>query len=281
MKLEKSSWEEVSKILSSYKIIKRDYVNSSIHDTSIIDTKINYDGLDDTFQVDEPRKINKDQTEDIESRMKEKVLKEIEEQRASIINKAMEEAEEIKLRARDTGYKEGFKKGLEDGMKQGIDEGNQKGLENGYLQGIIDAQDEANEIKANAVDMLNQAQDEVDKYLQVNQQKIIKLAAVMAESIVHSTIDTSSENIIQLIRPIIQQFRKVESVIITCNPANYDYLKKSLYEIERKYEDVKFTIFEDESLEKNGCIVENENQIMDLQIGKQLKNIVEKMMNLE
>lgn len=280
MKLERSSWEEVSKIQSSYKIIKRDYVNST-NDTSLIDTKINYDGFDDTFEVNEARNIIKNETDDIQGGIKEELLKGIEEQRASIINKAVEGAEDIRLRARDTGYKEGFKKGLEDGVKRGVDQGNKKGLENGYLQGIIDAQDEANQIKANAVNMLNQAQDEVDKYIKVNQDRIIKLAGVMAESIVHSTIDTSSENIIQLIKPIIQQFRKVESIIITCNPKNYEYLKKSLYEIERKYEEVKFTIFEDESLDKNGCIIENENQIIDLQIRKQLDNIVEKILNLE
>ena len=266
-------------------------MSTSNDDTSLIDTKLDYDKLDfgdsfddsndDTLETDVDTKDPEDELDEIRNQIREDLLQEIQDQKDSIINKAMEEAEEIKLRARDTGYTEGFSQGSEEGKKQGLDQGNKKGLENGYLQGIIDAQDEANQIKKNAINILNKAEDEVDKYMAENQEKIINLAVQMAESIVHSTIDSSSENILQLIKPIIQQFRKVETVIITCNPHSYDYLKKSLYQIEKKYEDVKFALFEDESLEKNGCVIENENQIIDLQIGKQLKNIVGKIKNME
>ncbi|NLY45165.1 MAG: hypothetical protein GX053_04150 [Tissierella sp.] len=272
-------------------MIKKNNVSTSGEDTSYIDTKLDYDKLDfvdssgdshdGTLETDEDTKDPEDELDEIRNQIRQDLLQEIQEQRDSIINEAMEEAEEIRLRARDTGYTEGFSQGSKDGKKQGLDEGTKKGLENGYLQGVIDAQDEANQIKKNALNMLNKAGDEVDKYMAENQGRIIDLAAQMAESIIHSTIDSSSENILQLIRPIIQQFRKVETVIITCNPHSYDYLKKSLYQIEKKYEDIKFVLFEDDGLEKNGCIIENENQIIDLQIGKQLKNIVEKIKNME
>ena len=279
------------KIQSSYRIIKKDNASISSEDTSFIDTKLDYDKLDlgdsyvdlpdDTHLGDEDIKNPEDELNGIRSQIRKDLIEEIQEERDSIINKAIKEAEEIALRAKDTGYKEGFNQGLERGMKQGISQGNKKGLENGYLQGIIDAQDEANQIKKNAMDILDKAGDEVEKYMAENQKRIIDLAVQMAESIVHSTIDSSSENLMQLIKPIIQQFRKVDSVIITCNPHSYDYLKKSLYQLERKYEDIKFVLFEDETLEKNGCLIENENQIIDLQIGKQLKNIVEKIKNVE
>ncbi len=279
------------KIQSSYRIIKKDNASISSEDTSFIDTKLDYDKLDlgdsygdlsdDTHLADEDIKDPEDELNGIRSQIRKDLIEEIQEERDSIINKAIKEAEEIALRAKDTGYKEGFNQGLERGMKQGISQGNKKGLENGYLQGIIDAQDEANQIKRNAMDILDRAGDEVEKYMAENQKRIIDLAVQMAESIVHSTIDSSSENLMQLIKPIIQQFRKVDSVIITCNPHSYDYLKKSLYQLERKYEDIKFVLFEDETLEKNGCLIENENQIIDLQIGKQLKNIVEKIKNVE
>ena len=291
MKQEKSSWEEVIKIQLSYRIIKKNNASISSEDTSIIDTKLDYDKLDlgdsygdssdDIHLADEDIKDPEDELNEIRSQIRKDLIEEIQAEKDSIINKAVKEAEEIALRARDTGYKEGFNQGLEKGMKQGINQGNKKGLENGYLQGVIDAQDEANQIKKNAMDMLDKAGDEVEKYMAENQKRIIDLAVQMAESIVHSTIDSSSENLLQLIKPIIQQFRKVDAVIITCNPHSYDYLKKSLYQLEKKYEDIKFVLFEDESLEENGCLIENENQIIDLQIGKQLKNIVEKIKNVE
>lgn len=250
---------------------------------SVIDTKIDFDRMDfdrdlDADGFEEEDREEADQTKD---QMRKSLLREMEAQRETIIKEAMEDGEDIRLRARETGYNEGFHKGSEDGFKQGMEEGKAKGMESGYIQGIENAREEADQIKRNAIELLENAQDEVCKYIVNHQQRIIDLAAQMAESIVHSTIDTSSDNILQLIKPIIQQFRKVESIIITCNPKNYDYLKKSMYEIENKYEDIKFIILEDGNLEKNGCTIENENQIIDLQIKKQLKNIVEKINNLE
>lgn len=279
MKLEKSSWEEVIRIQSSYRIIKRDYVSPRTEGSSFIETKIDYDPK----EVDEIDQlvVSKENPEDLERKLRDKVLRDLEKEKEAIIQKAMEDGEEIRNRARDTGYKEGYEKGLEDGSKQGLEEGTRKGLENGYLQGLINAKDEANEIKESALNVLHQAQEEVDKYFAKNEEKLIKLAGLMAEAIVHKSIDTSSENIMQLIRPIIHQFRKVESVIISCHPDNYDFVREELYLLEEKYEDVKFSLFEDDSLEKNGCIVENENQIVDLQIGKQIKNIMEKMAKME
>lgn len=278
------------KIQLSYRIIKGNNVSISSNSTSFIDTRLDYDKLDFENSLDDfydvtletgEAKDSEDRITDIKNRMRKDLLEEIQEQKDSIINKAMVEAEEIRLRARETGYKEGFSQGLEDGLKQGIEEGNKKGLEEGYIKGLRDAQDEANQIKKNALDILEKAGDEVEIYITENQERIVALAAQMAESIVHSTIDSSSDNILQLIKPVIQHFRKVEAVIITCNPNNYDYLKMSLYQMEKKYEDIKFVLLEDESLEKNGCLIENENQIIDLQIGEQLKNIVEKMKNVE
>lgn len=285
MILEKSSWEEVSRIQLSYKIIKKDYVSLLKDDPSLIDTKINYDvQVYDDLEQEQEKETMTEKTNDLDllrDEIRESLLLELKEQRESIINEAKKEAEMIRLEAKKVGYKEGHDKGIKQGFEQGFNEGNTRGIEKGYSEGVESAQKEVDEIKRNAIKMLENAQEEISEFVEANQQRIIRLAAQMAESIVHTTIDTSSENILQLIKPIVQQLKKVESIIITCNPNNYDYLKKSIYSIEKKYEDIKFIILEDESLEKNGCKIENENQIIDLQIKKQLENIVEKLSNLE
>ena len=218
---------------------------------------------------------------DIIQDIRQSLLLELKEQRENILNEAKLEAKKIKLDAKEEGYTKGYDKGLEDGFNQGFNEGNDKGIESGYLQGINNAKDEAKTIKESAIKLFKDAQDEINKYMDENRQRIIRLATQMAESIIHSTIDASSDNIMQLVKPIIQQFKKMENVIITCNPKNYDYLKKSMNGIEEKYSDIKFIILEDESLEKNGCIIENDTQIIDLQIKKQLENILAKLEIME
>ncbi|MDR7869600.1 MAG: FliH/SctL family protein [Tissierellaceae bacterium] len=275
----------MSRIQLSYKIIKKDYVSLLKDDPSLIDTKINYDvQVYDDLEQEQEKETMTEKTNDLDllrDEIRESLLLELKEQRESIINEAKKEAEMIRLEAKKVGYKEGHDKGIKQGFEQGFNEGNTRGIEKGYSEGVESAQKEVDEIKRNAIKMLENAQEEISEFVEANQQRIIRLAAQMAESIVHTTIDTSSENILQLIKPIVQQLKKVESIIITCNPNNYDYLKKSIYSIEKKYEDIKFIILEDESLEKNGCKIENENQIIDLQIKKQLENIVEKLSNLE
>ena len=280
MNLEKSSWEEVIKIQSSYRIIKKNYALLN-DDTSLIDTKVDYDiqvyGNIDSQGLSKKNSRERNIREDI----KESLLLELKDERDKIINEAKNEVEKLKSDAKEDGYKEGFDRGLQDGFNQGLEEGSIKGLESGYSQGIENAKDEAKEIKRNAINLFQDAEREVGVYIDENRQRIIRLAGQMAESIIHSTIDTSSENMLQLIKPVIQQFKKVENVIISCNPKNYDYLRKSIYTIEKKYDNTKFTILEDENLEKNGCIIENDNQIIDLQIRKQLENIVNKLNNVE
>lgn len=273
--------EEVIKIQSSYRIIKK---NSALlkEDASLINTTFEYNTQVYSNLTKEGQLIKKkDNKTNTDEEIKASLVLEIDEDRERIINEAIKEAEEIKLASKESGYKEGFDKGLEEGFNKGVDEGNKKGLEMGFLQGIENAKKEADEIKKDAINLLKDCQKEVSEYFDENRQRIIKLAAQMAESITHFTIDTSSEDIMQLIKPIMKQFKKVGNVIITCNPDNYEYVRRSIYEIEKNYENVNFIILEDETLEKNGCIVENDNQIFDLQIRKQLDNIVEKLENLE
>lgn len=273
--------EEVIKIQSSYRIIKKDSAHLK-EDASLIDTNFNYDASLYGEIINEEGLINaKDNIAKTDDDIKANKKAEIDEEKEKIINQAIKEAEEIKLLAQEKGYKEGFDKGLEEGFNKGLEKGHKEGIKTGFLQGIDNAKEEASEIKESAINLLKDSQKKVGEYFDKNRQNIIDLAVQMAESITHFTIDTHNEDIMQLIKPIMKQFKKVGNVIITCNPKNYEYIRRSIYEIEKKYENVNFIILEDETLEKNGCMIENDNQIIDLQIRKQLDNIVEKIKNME
>lgn len=262
----------MTKIQSSYKIIKSINVDSE-DERSVILTKINSNSTkafisehpSETFVEDE-----NSHTEDIEN-IREEIYKQVhqeaEAESAKIIEMIMTEAEDIKAQAKAQGQEMGIKQGYEQGYKQGYEEGLQSGL--------IEAKNESIEIKNNAISMIEQAEKNIDEYFKYNKANIIKLAAEMAESIVHTKIDTSSDNILMIINPILQQYGKKGNITISCHPNNILYLKENLYKLEANYPDSKFILFEDGNLEKNGCIVENKTQIIDLQIKKQLDSIFE------
>lgn len=263
MKQVKLSWEEVIKIQLSYRIIKSDSIDCSEEGISFIDTKIDYCAKE-SFLVQALQDKEYEDIIDLDH-IREVIHKglilETEQERLKIIKDGKKEAENLKLAAKQNGYEEGLK----------------EGYEQGYRKGIKAAQHEGLIIKNNALSLIDQAHKYISSYLAENHNNIIKLAASMAESIVHTTIDESSERIIMLIKPILQQFGKKGNIIITCNPDNIAHVRCYLHELEESCPDAKLIILEDGNLEKNGCVIENENSIIDLQIKGQLNSIIEEI----
>ena len=273
--------EEVIKIQSSYRVIKGNNIccegESKITIKNSYDNKIDFypspeeeEKCDDLADLESIKdEIRASLTDDI----KKELYKKTAEERRKIIEKANEEANNLLEEAKKQGFDKGFKKGCEEGFKEG--------LTNGYNQGILDAKSEASKIKNNAVKIVEDAQESVSDYFRESHDQIIELAADMAESIVHLTIDESSENILMLVNPILQEFGKTENIVITCHPDNLDYLKLYKYKLEEACPNTIFTILSDANLEKDGCIVENENKIIDLQIRKQLNSILESIKDID
>jgi len=248
----------------SYKIIKNCNVSKDQKEPSLIDTIIDYSEHEKNIsliQEEEEDQQDKIIVENLRSEICKEMSIEVEKQRQKIINTAMEEAERLKVQGQEQGYEAGFSQGY------------QKGMQDAEVEGIT--------IKNNAINVLEQAKKNVSEYFIENRANIIKLARDMAESIVHSTIDTTTENIVMLIKPVLQQYGKKENIIITCHPNNSAYIKGNLHQMEELCPDAKFIILEDKNLESNGCVIENEHQIIDLQIKKQLDAIVDEIKNLE
>lgn len=263
------------KILLSSKIIKNTRVTYSEEGISVaeinLDVSIQNGFFADTDEseddvpensIDNVENVDIDQ---IRAEIRENISLENKQERQNLIDKALKEAlkeaEILKKEAMDKGYKEGFREG--------------------YKKGITDCQVECNEIRKNALNMIVQAEKETKKYFKDNQENIIKLAGDMAESITQTVIDLSSENLLILIKPIIDLNDRNELIIITCHPDNYEFLKKSLEQLETSAPNARFVILSDNNLDKNGCVVENENQIIDLQIKKQVDSIIKDILSLE
>ena len=266
----------MSKILSSYKIIKNDAVTYDENNLSIIDTKIKAKKIphpiiakeEEVTTVDIKKEVREELREELLEGMREEVrkvaLEEAEKEKQTLIQNAYTEVEKIKAIANKEGHEKGFK----------------VGLEQGYSEGMHKAEEESQKLKEYAVDLIKQANTEVEDYFQENNEAIIRLAGDMAEKIVHTFIDASSENIIQLIKPVIEQHRIMGNIIIRCHPENMDYVKMNLYQLENVSPEGRFIVLEDGNLEKNGIIIENEQKIVDLQIKKQIQSMIDDLKNM-
>ena len=275
------SSEEEMQMQSSFRIIKSQEIERDSN-LSLVETKIDLPDLDLFLDDEEEDEIYDGDLEEgqdeeegqghenididkIKEDIKKQLYKEIAYEKNLILKQAKEEADKIRIEARDQGYKDGMKKGIVDG----------------YAKGKEEADKDSQAIKENAFKMVKQAEEYVEEYYDENKDRIIRLAGDIAESIVHQTIDTSSENLLILIKPLVQQYRNKKQIIITAHPENTNFLKNNIDKLRDDNEDTNFVIIEDKTLEKNGSTIENENQIIDLQIGKQIKNILNDMKNME
>ena len=265
----------MTKILSSYKVIKSINVNTE-SEKSLILTKIDSNSRTEFFSKKIIEEINEEKeifmnnedivTEDISKETRSQILaelqEEMQEERENIIRIAHVEAENLKVEATKQGQELGLKKGYEQGYEQG------------YKEGLDEANLGNMEIRKNAMDMVLQAEKNIVDYYKSNKMNMINLAAEIAETIIHYTIDTSSENILMIVNPILEQYGKKGNITISCHPDNMKYLKGHLHQLQESYPDSKFILFEDGNLDKNGCIIENKTQVIDLQIEKQLDSII-------
>lgn len=200
-----------------------------------------------------------DPRESLETKIRKEVMSETASKRQAIIDNAILETEQIKENARIASASEGYEQGYKEGFQFGHEE----------------ARKETEKQRANAIDMVEDANRKIKAYYEENEEKVLRLAIKIAEKIVHQTIDSHSENIMILARPILQEYGKTENIIISCHPDNVELVQSYIPEIEKLCPNAHLLILEDKSLERNGLIIENENQITDLQIKKQLERFLE------
>lgn len=204
--------------------------------------------------------------EPIEVMQAKALLDETYEKKQVILSEAQEEAQQLKEKAE--------KKGFEEGMAQGY--------EMGYAAGMKQAEEESQRLRETIHHMLDEAQEVVESYYQAKKIALIELAGHMAETIVHKSIDVSSDQVMDLIKPVLHRLKREDQFItLMVRPEQKELVKEKVKEFEKENQDIRFAVLSDNTLDKNGCIVENAHAIVDLQVRKQLDAMIDEMKNAE
>lgn len=247
---------------SSYKIIKSSHVDNC-NNKFLIDT--NTDSIEEEKILDiEEDQMELDLSEEDKLRLfdsideyKRKVNKQIESERKNILEAARIDAEKqaIKIReaAKNLGYSEGYSRAIEEAKR------------------------EASKIKSDALDFIYQAKEFRDTYISEQEKNIYKLAKTMAENIIDYVVDIEDENILLLIRPILNEYIKEEEIIISANARGKQMLERYRDKLLTICPNTKFIFLQDKSIDKNGFIIENKESTIDLQIRLQLENMLKEI----
>lgn len=255
---------------SSYRIIKNSRVDFQERQSAPIDTRVDISTkfYKSDIELLEDMIDNIDE-EALKSDIREQMTLEIEEERKRILEQAKEEGISLIEQIRDAAYKKGY------------EEGNKTGYEDGYGQGLNQGKKEAEIIKDKALNMIYQSEEYVEVYYKENKENLLELSTVMAESIVHKTIDISDENIMMILNPLLKEYAHKDNIIITCHPENAEIIKERLEELEDHSGENKIIILKDGNLDRNGCTLENSHQVIDLQVKTQIENILEEIKLME
>lgn len=194
------------------------------------------------------------------------LLQETRKKEQTILSEAQQEASQLKETAEKKGYEEGMV----------------RGYETGYVAGMKQAEEESQRLRETIHNMLDEAQEVVENYYQSKRTEFLELAGHMAETIVHKSIDVSSEQVMDLIKPVLHRLKREDQFItLMVRPEQKELVKEKVKEFEKENQDIRFAVLSDNTLDKNGCIVENAHAIVDLQVRKQLDAMIAEMKNVE
>lgn len=208
--------------------------------------------------------------EPIELEQARALLREADQKKQVILSEAQKEANQMREIAEKQGFEEGQMRGRETGYTAG------------YAAGMKQAEEESQRLRETIHNMLIEAQEVVESYYQAKRTEFIELAGHMAETIVHKTIDVSSHQVMDLIKPVLHRLKREDQFItLMVRPEQKELVKEKVKEFEKENQDIRFAVLSDNTLDKNGCVVENAHAIVDLQVRKQLDAMIDEMKNAE
>lgn len=248
--------EGVILIASSYKIIKRSQkINEEETQLASIDFKT-YTPAEDMDYGDYSSDENPLSKEEVlKNQVKKDMEEELEALREEFLAQTNLEMESLK----EAAYQEGVAKGT----KVGLDEGRQEIYR------------ELDTLRIEALNKVLDAEQLAKVYLEEHEERILKLAGKIAEKIINVTLEDHEESLMLLARPILEEYGKTENVIISCHPEKVSFIKSYLPEMEKLCPNARILVLEDKNLENHDMIIENENQITDLTISRQIGRFLE------
>ncbi len=169
-----------------------------------------------------------------------------------IIKETLNRAEKIEQEAYERGFHQGEKDGYEMGKQR------------------------ARKVAEQLSNILESFDNIKDSLLKYHEGDIISLIYRISEKIIGKKIESNDYDLKNIIYKVIENLSDKNKIIIRINSDDYELLKETLPEIEKKISGLKsINIVSDNSVQKGGCVVETPYETIDASINARLNNIKE------
>ncbi|MBU3186025.1 hypothetical protein [Clostridium estertheticum] len=208
--------------------------------------------------MDDQQVIKNDNMESYET-LAGNILQNARHESEKIISKSIIDAEEAKIKA----------------VKEGLEQGNKEGYENGYNEAISGATQEANEVRAQADDMLKLSKSKYDEFLIEKEKHIKDLIVSIAENILKKEVK-EPDAINEMIFNTLKAERNIKLYIIKTNNTHFNTVKGQVENWKGKlaFQGDIFVI-EDNFLEDGTAVIEKETGKSIVSIAYGIEKIVE------
>lgn len=204
--------------------------------------------------------------EEIDQAYIEKLLEEAESKARTLVNDARAQTEYLRRQA----YQEGHEEGRQAGIREAYDE----------QKRILD--EEVAELQANISEVLQSVSVEKEKLLEQYVDDLKKISLAIAEKIVQTSLQSSSDIIKRMILAATDKITKKQwaKIYITkCNTGvSMEVDAEFLEALSRLSDNVKIVTMDNG--EEGTCIIELPDEIIDASVGTQLENIKDILNNV-
>jgi flagellar assembly protein FliH len=193
----------------------------------------------------------------------ERLLKAAEERAQAIATEAEAQAAQMKERAKEEGYQEGFSRGSEDGYEAGFKKGEEEGLAR-YSETVARLQA-----------LLESAQTEKEAYFSDREALLVELVARVSAKVLVREIESRPDHILHLLRQAIRRLAERSKLLVYLHPSDLEKVTNARADGLLNLAGVKQVEFlADDGMVQGGVRIRSGNQTLDATLDAQLAEIV-------
>lgn len=236
--------------------------NSRILDLQVKNNKV-IRPLEETKQADEDvdemlkqsnEPLNQEILDDAMDKAKE-VYEDARGRAAKIVEDAYTEADVIRENAREEGYA--------------------KGLEEGNMEAMRRADEYLAKLQKEQEEVLSQNEIRIAEAISESEDKVMDMACAIIEKMTGILVDNYKPVMLHMINNALNEAATGTEFVIKVSDENYAYIMDNYERIVGSANpSISIEIFSDTQLDKQNCIIESENGIVDLSMDVQVRNLI-------
>lgn len=183
---------------------------------------------------------------------------ELKQLKADMLKTARQEAQQLKEAAYQTGYK--------------------RGQVEGYAAAQEEGQQQMDVLIKQAQENVLQSVEEVQEYKTGKQSEIKQFAIRMAEVLLKTQLELQPEKIVSVLAPLLFELEKPDEVILLwANSQYHAALDKKLTEIKSEVPDLRYIIFDDDSLDALQLKIESNEKVLVVDLQQELEGFLKQL----